>query len=298
MFGRVANAAPVRWARRTVTAAMDTVFGKSFSRLGAAKPRVLASAMAYNLFFATVPLLFAFIAIASLAGRDAAALAELEEFLSVLPDTVALFIRDVVESAADVLGDSGGIAAAISIVVALWSGSRATLTLMEAVEVIEGEVDHRSWVAKRAVGLTAAIGLVLALVVLVLALVLSDAVIALLQGLGTDGVAGLVDVLAEPVAALALAGFLLGFFTWAPPEPPPGKGPASPAPPGGIGVASWGFGWVSGLGAFSESPTFAILGSVALVLLWLYIISYVLLAATAFAVTLSSDDPDRPLWSD
>lgn len=281
-----------------MTAAMDTVLGKSFSRLGGAKPRVLASAMAYNLFFATVPLVFAFIAVASLAGRDAEALAELDAFLSVLPDTVAGFIRDIIESAASVLGDAGGIAAVLSVLVAIWSGSRATLTLMEAIEVIEGEVDDRSWIIKRAAGIAATIGLVLALLVVVAALVLSDSIIAILEEVGSGRIATLVDVLAEPVAALALAAFLVGFFTWAPPEPLPGRWTATLVAGGGITLASIGFGWASSLGMLSDSTTFAILGSVALVLLWLYIISYVLLAATAFSVTLSSDHPEQPLWSE
>ena len=55
-------------------------------------------------------------------------------------------------------------------------------------------------------------------------------------------------------------------------------------------AAAWGWRWAM-LSA-------AGIPAIALVLLWLYIISYVLLAATAFSVTLSSDHPEQPLWSE
>ncbi len=295
MFERVGRSAPVRWVSRRVNAAMETILGRSVLRLTGAKPRVLASAIAYNLFFAAVPLVFGVIAIASLAGRTDEALRELADLLAVLPAQVAAFLIDLVEGSAEVLGDSTGIAVFVSLAVALWSGSRAALTLMEALEVIEGQNDTRSFVTKRLIAIAATLGLIIALLFVVTALVLGEVIVLVLEGAGSDLAATAVDLLAEPVAGVVLVLFLVGFYEWAPPDPFPAKWTSTLVSAGGIAVASWAFGWLVGAGLFGESTTLAVLGSVALVLIWLYLVSYVLIVAAAFSFTISNE-PEEPSW--
>ena len=82
--------------------------------------------------------------------------------------------------------------------------------------------------------------------------------------------------------------FLVGFYQWAPPNPFPGKWTSTIVSAAGIVLASWAFGWVVSAGLFAESTTLAVLGSVALVLIWLYLVAYVLIAAAAFSFTVAT----------
>lgn len=295
VLNRIASSRPVRWVQRTVAAATQTLVGRTAERLGSAKPRVLASAVAYNLFFAAVPLFLAFIALASLVGRDEAALTELEKLLAdALPGQIATFITDLLEGVQSTLGDATITTAVISLVVALWSGSRATVTIVEALDEIEGIDDDRPWIQIRAIGYAGSAGLVLTLVAMVLTLVLGDAIVDFLRRLDIDGAANVVEVAAEPLAGLLLLVFLYALFRWGPPEPLPGTLTATLVSAVGIVLASLGFGLATQFDVFGESATFAVLGGVALVLLWLYVIAYVLITAASFSVTLASrEDASR-----
>lgn len=299
MLNRIADSKPVRWVRRTATAAMDSVVGRSAERLSGSRPGVLASAIAYNLFFASVPLVFGFIALVSLLGQDEQAMAELEVVLgdAGLPDQVVAFITDLLTGAQEVLGDATITAAVIALAVALWSGSRAALTLIEALQVIEREEDPRSFVQKRLVGMLSSAGIILSIVAVVLTVVLSEAIIGALEQLGFEEASGLVEALALPLGALVVVLFFAGFFRWAPPEPLPGAWTATFVSVAGIGLASWGLSFVAGLDVFTGSTTFAILGSVAFVLLWMYVIAYVIIVAASFAVTMARPEAEPEVWT-
>ncbi|MCB2223110.1 MAG: YihY/virulence factor BrkB family protein [Actinobacteria bacterium] len=247
-----------------------------------------AAAVAYNAFLAMVPLGLALLGAASFIGESDAALARVDSTLAPLvPGPVREFIIQVLVDAEARLGGMQWWVIALSVLLALFLGSRAIAALQKALAAVENRTDRRPLVQMRlvAVGLTIGGGAVL---LLASALLLAGkALVGFLEELTG---AGWLDVLWAwvrlPIVAGGLFAFLLAFYRWGPPEPLPKPWLAAAVGTGGVLLASLAFGLYLGatpvLGA-----TFGVLGAVALALVWLYLGAAAILAgAMVVAYTL------------
>ena len=257
---------------------------KFWVRFSAAGPAVLAGAIAYNIIFALVPGGIVLLTAASFFGRSDEALAETVRVVSLIaPEEVAEEIGRVLNSTSAIVGGREGVIIAIGALVSLWFGARAVLTIMRVLTRVEDIEEDRPWWASRliAIGLTVAVGLALLL----------SWVLIVAGGAIEDWLVDLTD-LTWPVAVwsafrlpLATGGVLLFFwllYRFGPPRRLPGTWAAAFMATGGMIGLSLGLQFylnrAGGLG-----PTYATFGAVGLLLLWLYLVSYIIIVSGSVA---------------
>ena len=205
-------------------------FWKQFNAAG---PGVLAAAVAYNLFFALVPVAAVLLIVASLLGKDAKATED--ALTGLLPADMAKTVAQVLSSVAVLLPESRGVFIAVSLFIAGWSASRGVITLIRVLLQIEELDEDRPWWKVRliAMGLTVGGAVVFALTMV---LIPAGGVIAdrLEETTGIGGIHAVWSALRVPIAALGILVFLWLFYRYGPPRRLPGIALASPPAPGGI----------------------------------------------------------------
>lgn len=258
-----------------------------WERFNEAGPAVLAAAVAYNIFFALVPAAVALVAGASTLGRSEEAIARTREALSQLaPASVVTWITNVLAAAADDIDTSRLAVVIVAVVVALFLASRAVITLQHVLARIEGMSEDRAWWKVRLVGMGLSAGIGVALLITSVLLVAGELVAeGLSRTIDADWVVQIWEVANLPVGAIGLLLFLAAFYRWGPPRPLPGLWLAAITSTAGIVGASLGFRlYVRQAG---ELGTFAIIGAVAILLLWLFVISYVIMLTAAVSAAVS-----------
>lgn len=257
-------------------------------RFSAAGPTVLAGAIAYNIIFALVPGGIVLLTAASFFGKTEEAQAETVRVLSLIaPGDVAEFINAALVAASEIVGGREGIVIAAGALVALWAGTRGVLTIMRVLSRVEGIDEDRPWWETRliATGLTVAVGLALLL----------SSVLIIAGGAISDWLNELTDVtwpgslwgaLRLPLASGGVLGFFWLLYRFGPPRRLPGTWLAAVMATAGMVGSSLGLQYymdrAGGLGG-----TFAVFGAVGLLLLWLYIVSYLVLISGSVAAALA-----------
>ena len=263
---------------------------------------LMAAGVAFYALLAVFPAIAATIAIAGVFMQPSMLVSQLESLREILPADAAdiLFSQAVKVAQADT--GSLGLTAAISLVVALYSASRGTSSMIQGLNVAYAEEEKRGFVKLFGITLTLTLGLILGLII---AIRLTALITVELACLGNDSlVATLVNWIRWPVLALfAILG--LGLFY----RLGPSRRPASWRwlAPGAVlacvlwVIASVGFSfYVSNFGSYNE--TFGTLGGVVVLLLWFWISALIVLvgaevdaeieAQTRFDTTTG---PGRPL---
>lgn len=254
-----------------------------WERFRRADPSLMAAAIAFLAFVSLVPASAAFLTAASFFGRDAEALADTRQTLNeFLPTEVADFVGDLLQSTAKAVSGQRGLVIVVSLVLALWFGSRGTYALMRALRRIEDLEEHRPiWTVRGvAIILTVSGGVTLALVIA--ALVAGDRAAAFFADL--TGVAAVETVwswLHIPVAVAGLYVSLALIYMWGPPRPFTGWWLAAAVSTVALAFTSAIFGWY--VSNFGLGSSFGVLGTVAVVLIWLYMGALVLLFSAAAA---------------
>jgi membrane protein len=231
-----------------------------------------AAAVAFNSFFALVPLLLVAVAAASFLGRDLDALDRTMDSVELFaPVAVTDVIRDVIIDVESRLDGRQTLLVVVGALAALFIGSRAVLAMQRALARVEGQMEHRPmWeVRLTGVGLTLAAGT--ALVGTTFLLVLGGAFSDFIEDkTGIGLLATLFELLRIPLASLGLFVFLRVFYHWGPPEPLPAAGTAALVATTGTVAASLLFGWYLSQ-ADEFGTTVGALGGFAFALLWLYV---------------------------
>lgn len=258
------------------------VVARSFwRRFIEADPGLLAAAIAFNAFFALVPSAFAFLTAASLLGRNDAAIARTEEILhGVVPPSVIDFVLVLLSDVAEVVSGQRGVIFAVSVVVALYSGSRGVVALQRGLARIEGLPEHRARWRRRLVAMGLTLGGAVAFVLTALLLITSGRLIDVVVNLTEWEALRAIRVwVGFPAATLGLYLFLYSVYRWGPPHPLPGARWSAIVSAVAIILTSIGLGIA--LQQVDFSTTFGVLGTVAVALAWLYLVTAALLLSAA-----------------
>ncbi len=278
------------------------VLVRVYRNLAADNVAIVSGGVAFYALLALFPALAALVAVYGLVFDPAAIDRQIEAMSGLLPEQARTIIEGQLTDLAQSSGTALGLSLAISVLIAVWSATKGTKALMQALNIVYDEDETRGFVAQNAVALSLTVGGVL-LVVVALALV------AVLPGalrlLGLGGGAGMVvSALRWPLLAVVMIGALAVLYRY---------GPSRRA-------ARWRWvGWgalaatllwlvVSGLFSFyvanfgSYNETYGSLGAVVVLLMWLYLSAYVVLLGAelnAEAERQTEQDstvrPDRPV---
>ena len=246
-------------------------------RIMTADPFLMSAAIAYNAIFALVPLAFAAVAAISMVGGDPDGLQSVEQTLTTkFPAEVSEFFDPILEGAQGEVGDMGPLVLAVSILVALWSGSRAVYAMQKALRMIEGVDETRPYLVTRGLGMLFTIGGGIALVVSYFAVILGNWLTTELADLGINlGSAAWISVGAILAWVVVV---LYGIYRWG--IPTEGRMPLLSAVVAAVILAV-----TTGLAAFLipelGGSTLAALGSVGVILVWSYAVAIITISVPA-----------------
>jgi membrane protein len=265
---------------------------------------LLAAGVAFYGLLALVPTLVAFVSSYGLVADPSQVQRNVDDALAAAPAEV----RDLVESQLQkiVEGEPSGLrlGAIVGLVVALWSASAGMKHLIEAVNKAYGEDEDRGFVRLRGLALVLTVG---AIVMLAASAALLIVLPATLDDSGGQGAvrAGVLVVRWPLFAAIALVGLAV-IYRFAPDRQ---NARWRWVTPGAVVatvvwvIASVGFSiYTSNFGEYNE--TYGALGAIVVVMLWLYITAYVIIAGAALNAELerqtmvdTTTGPARPLGS-
>lgn len=156
-------------------------------RIMAADPFLMSAAIAYNSIFALVPLAFSAVAAISMVGGDPDGLQSVEQTLATkFPADVSEFLNPILEGAEGTVGGMGPLVLVVSLLVALWSGSRAIYAIQKALRMIEDVEETRPYVVTRGLGILFTLGAGIALALSYLAVIVGNWLTTALANLGID----------------------------------------------------------------------------------------------------------------
>ena len=242
-----------------------------------ADPFLMSAAIAYNAFFALVPLAFAAVAALSVFGADVDTTTEVEKMIiNGFPEEVGNFIIAVITEAQDAVGDLGTTVLIVSLLIALWSGSRAIYAVQKALRLMQHAEEHRPYWKTRGLGILFTLGAGVALVVGYVIVIFGGWLAAALQHFGLN--VGSVTWIAGVVLFGWVIAVLYAIYEWGTPDQI--RRPFSSA------IVATSVLLIATLGAAAILPelsggTVAALGSVGIVLIWAYVIGLVVIVSPA-----------------
>lgn len=123
-----------------------------------ADPLLMGAAIAYNSLFALVPLAFAFVSLVNLLNLSNSIVSRVSDLIeSTLPPDIADFLLGLFASTS-VVGSDSTVVLVVSILIAVWSGSRAVYAVQKSLRLVQGLVDERGYFRARAVGILVTVG--------------------------------------------------------------------------------------------------------------------------------------------
>jgi membrane protein len=217
------------------------------------------------------------VAAASFIGQSEAALERTERTLAIfVPEDINVFLIDIVEDATEIIGGQQTWVILLSVLIAIYSGSRGVVALQKALARIERMEEDRSGWKVRIIGIVLTIGAGLTLIVTSLTLLVGRRVIDfLVEWTRFEGLETLWEWLRFPLVALGLFLFLYSVYRWGPPRPFPGAFWAAALSTVLVAASSLVLGVY--LNEVAAANTFAVLGTFALVLLWFFLGAFVIL---------------------
>lgn len=242
---------------------------------------VVAAGVAFYIFFGLIPALGAVVAIFGLVADPGVIQQQIDAMRGMAPpEALQIIDQQMTRIVQQSAGASWG--AAVGILVALWSGSKATKALMTALNIAYEEEETRGFIRLNltALGLTLAgvAGVILAVGIIVVVPIVMARV-----GIGS-GAQTVVNVLRWPLLALFAVGGLAAVYRYAPDRDPAKWRWVS----GGAVIAtvlwlaiSLGFSYyASHFGSYNK--TYGSLGAVIMLLMWFLITAYAILIGAEF----------------
>jgi membrane protein len=250
---------------------------RAFKESSADNVGILAGGIAYAAFLAIFPALIAAVSIYGLVADPGTIAQQAEGVLAALPQEAQPLIRDQLTSLAATNGGALSVSLAVSILLALWSASGGTGSLMAAVNVAYDEEETRNFVKRRGIALLLTLG---AIVFVLLALALVAVVPAVLNALQLGTLINVVVQLLRWVLLVVLVVVALAVvYRLAPDRDAPQFRWTSTGAL--VAAALWVLGslafslYVNNFGSYNK--TYGALAGVVVLLLWLYLTSYIVL---------------------
>lgn len=260
---------------RVVTFIKDS-WSLSADRIRRADPLLMGAAIAYNSLFALVPLAVAFIAILTIFDRTNEVLGELGTWLeaNLAPDA-AIFLNELLTESVDWLESSSPTLLVVSLLIALWSGSRAVYAVQKALRTVEGVEDPRGYFVTRALGIGVTVVAGIGVMVGYLLLTAGERVWQWVEDSVGVGTTAAIQVTTLVIAIAWGWGLLWAIYRWGPPHPIRRAGLVSALVAALLVLGSY--------LAFNFVPTnanaLAVFGVIGVILIWLYYVGIVLVAA-------------------
>ncbi|GMQ94342.1 MAG: hypothetical protein BMS9Abin12_1830 [Acidimicrobiia bacterium] len=124
-----------------------------------ADPLLMGAAFAYNTIFAVVPLALAFVSMLTLFDNSQGVLADTYRLINeTLPPDIASFLIQILSESIEALENNRAVIIVVTLVVALWSGSRSVYTVQKALRLVEDSVVDVGYVRMRSTGLLVTVG--------------------------------------------------------------------------------------------------------------------------------------------
>jgi membrane protein len=238
---------------------------------------ILAGGVAFAAFLALFPALIAALTLYGLVADPAQVAAQVNALASVLPEAARPIITDQLNAVASSSTGALGIGLVVSLLAALWSASGGTMNLIKATNLAYDEDENRGFLKLRGI----ALALTLAAVVFVLlALALVAVVPPVFDALGLGGVALVVAQVVRWALLVALVVVALAVvYRVAPDRDAPrfawvSTGAVVATVLWIIGSLAFSF-YVSSFGSYNK--TYGALAGVIVLMLWLYLTSYIVL---------------------
>lgn len=238
---------------------------------------LLAAGVSYYAFLSIFPALTALVSIYALFADPAQVQNQVEAAAGVLPgearDVLHTQLQRITQSSSGALG----LGAIAGILVALWSANKATKGLFQALSIVYGEKEERSFFKMNGQSLLMTLALLVGALVTIFLIAVFPAVVSAL-GLGAQ--AALITTLARwPVLIILVLLALAALYKFAPDRDQPQWRWASPGALLATGlwlIASIGFSiYAQHFGSYNK--TYGVLGAVVVLMLWLFISAYVVL---------------------
>ncbi len=250
-------------------------------RVSKADPFLMSGAIAYNVFFALVPLAFAAVAGLSMLAAGTDVLAWLEGLVAEgLPSEIADFVSGSVSDSLEALTGMGTVVVVLSLLVALWSGSRAVYAVQKSLRLIEGVEKRRAYWQARGLGILFTLGAGVALVVAYVVLLFGGWVVEVLDRAGLE--VAPVTTISGFVIAIWAAGVLFAIYRWGISVPVPRPLVSAVTVTAALVFVTW-------LGAILVPTlgggTVAALGTVGVILVWSYVVGFVVIVTPTAVAT-------------
>ena len=242
-------------------------FRPLMARLRLTDPLLMSAAIAFNWFFALVPLAIAFIGVLAAIGKSDDTVTQIERmFAEELPPEIAEFLLEIIREAAQIVGNSQGIWVTVGLVIALWSGSRGIYAIQKSLRLMEGLEETRPYWRVRGVAIAMTVFSGIALVAGYVIVLFGEQLVALVERRTAVDLTGAIGV-----GGVILAGWLVltlyVIYRWGPPERMHGAWVSALVSTMLLVVGTWLAGLIM---PRTSSSTLALLGSVGIILLWLY----------------------------
>lgn len=278
------------------------IFGRVVDMMREDHVSLLAAGMAFKALLALFPALIAAISIWGLVADPDVITEQLEDLTDALPDEAAAIIE---QQLTDIAGAGAGAlsgALLVSILVALWSASGGMMGMIQACNAAYNEVDERSFFRRRGLALVFTVGALLFLFFTLALIVVLPPLLGQL-GLGT-ATALAIRILQWPVLALLVLVVLALIYRFAPDR----ADPTLRWTTGGAILAT--VLWLIGSALFAVyvelagdfAATYGALAGVVVLMLWLYLTSFVILLGAEFNAEVerqtgidTTTGPSRPI---
>lgn len=256
-------------------------------------PVLMGAAIAYNALFALVPLAIVFVSIVTLFDGSNTFFETLIGWLhTTMPPKLAGFLAEILQQSIEFVSGKRIALVVISALVALWSGSRAVYAIQKSLRLVQGSVDECGYLRARLTGIMVTVAGGVAIMAGYAAVLIGENVwqeITDVLNLPSVGVTRTAAVLVSLLWAFAL---LHVIYRFGPPQPLE----FAAVNAGIVTVILYLGTLVAGALVPSVSnPAVALLGSVGVVLLWLYFVGLVIVALPLGTLSLLAvlDKPNR-----
>jgi membrane protein len=183
-------------------------------------PMLMGAAIAYNSLFALVPLTIAFVSLLHLTDLSVTIATRLTDLINLtLPPDIAEFLIDIIVTSSSAASANNTAVLVLSILVALWSGSRAVYAVQKSLRLVQAVPDQRGYLRARGVG-------VLVTVASGISVMVGYSLLLFGEGLWDDitsalgfGSVSLTQIFLSALIAVWVFGMLWAIYHFGPPRP-------------------------------------------------------------------------------